>query len=148
MALQRLMHCGSLLSMKPAHYTVMVILFPWMLSCGGGTIIPLTLSVVPPATTLNPTPLLPFPFVQLQARLSDGTLPTGVQWTSSAACVPVNKTGQVGFNITCNGVITSQIVASVDSQTASTTVTCNYHSSASVEPGQTIDRSERSPELR
>jgi hypothetical protein len=138
-------HCGSLLPMKPAHYTaLMATLFPWIVSCGGGT---LTLAVLPSSTTLDPTPLIPLPYVQLQAKLSNGTLPTGVQWTSSAACIPVNKTGQVNCNITCDGVIESHVVASADGQTASATVTCNYHTSASVQPDEAVDRNDQPSEL-
>jgi hypothetical protein len=101
------------------------------------------LSISPPATTLNvDTPgsgYSNFPYVQLEASLSDGTTPSGVQWTSSAACVPVNKTGQVGCNITCDGVIKSNVVASVDRLSASGTVTCNYHTEVSVEVQPTFE---------
>jgi hypothetical protein len=110
--------------------TVAPLVLPFMVGCGGGTL-PLTLTVLPPATTLNvDTPgsgYSNFPYVQLQPSLSNGVTPSGVQWTSSAACVPVNKTGQVNCNVTCAGVIRSTVVASVDGLSASATVTCDYH---------------------
>lgn len=122
--------------MKPALYAaVATFVLPPMVSWGGGT---LTLSVLPPVTTLNVdsvgTVYSNFPYVQLQPRLSNGTTPSGVQWTSSAACVPVNNTGQVNCNVTCAGVIKSTVVASVDGFSASATVTCDYHRTVSVEP--------------
>jgi hypothetical protein len=137
-------HYRILLPMKPALFAATAtFVLPLMVSCGGGT---LSLSVLPPVTTLNVnsvgTVYSNFPYVQLQPRLSNGTTPNGVQWTSSAACVPVNKTGQVNCNVTCAGVIESTVVASVDGVSGSGTVTCDYHTTASVEPQPTSERLE------
>ena len=121
------------------------LLFPLMLSCGGGGGM-LTLTVLPPATTLNVDTGIytNVPYVQLQPRFSNGTTPSGVRWSSSAACVPVNTTGQVDCNISCAGVIKSTVVASAGGVSGSATVTCDYHTSVSIEPQPALEK----PEVR
>ena len=77
--------CGVILysTMKLALLaTVAPLVLPFMVGCGGGTL-PLTLTVLPPATTLNVdtpgTGYSNFPYVQLQPSLSNGVTPSGVQ---------------------------------------------------------------------
>ena len=120
--------------MKRSLYaTAAVLALPVLVSCGGSS---LTLTVLPSATTLDVdtygSGYSNFPYVQLQPRLSNGATPSGMQWTSSAACVPVNKTGQVNCNVTCAGVVTSTVTASANGVSGSATVTCDYHTSVSV----------------
>jgi hypothetical protein len=119
--------------MKRSLYaTAAVFALPVLVSCGGSS---LTLTVLPSATTLDfdtyGSGSSNFPYVQPQPRLNNGTTPSGMQGTSSAARDRINKTGQVNCNITYAGAIKSTVTASVHGVSGSATVTCDDHTSVS-----------------
>jgi hypothetical protein len=99
---------------------------------GGGGMAPLVLGVTPSsANTFVDFEAGTFSSATLTATLSDGTIPTDVQWTTSQGCVAIssntntNSVSVVG-NRTCGGVVTSTITAAAQGLTGKASVTCTF----------------------
>jgi hypothetical protein len=69
--------------------------------------------------------------VDLTATLSNGAVPTGVQWTTSDGCVAIDPsrtqdTNTVVCNFTCDGSRTGVITATAQGISGTSTVSCTW----------------------
>jgi hypothetical protein len=100
--------------------------------CGGGGKAPLVLGVTPSSANIFVDfEAGTFSSATLTATLSDGTIPTDVQWTTSQGCVAISpntntNTVSVVGNRTCGGVVTSTITATAQGLTGNSSVTCTF----------------------
>jgi hypothetical protein len=88
---------------------------------------PVTLSIEPSYSTLVRTNQPAEFFLQLKPILSNGAIPTAVQWTSSNGCNPVNQSAIVFCNDSCGGTTTATITATTQGMTATAQVVCQSH---------------------
>ncbi len=121
----------SLASMKRAFLAIAVLIAicSLVLSCGGGG---LSLAVEPASASIftdysNGT----YQGVVLTATLSNGAVPTGLQWKTSQACVAVGNNTQNTTTVICNftcgiGTMTATITASAQGLTGKSSVTCTW----------------------
>jgi hypothetical protein len=101
------------------------------LSCGGGSMAqPLSLIVQPAsASAFTNYATGYYQGATLTATLSNGAIPTGVQWKTSNACVAVNNnanTTTVICNFSCSGAATATITATAQGLTGTSSVTCTW----------------------
>src|SRR5882724_7928375 len=103
-------------------------------SCGGrgGMTAPLVLAVTPAvARASTDFSLNQFTPALLTATLSDGTIPTNIQWTTTNGCIApgsnLQNTTTVVCNFTCGtGSATATITATAQGQTATSSVACTW----------------------
>lgn len=101
------------------------------LGCGGGEM-GRTLTITPPAPSITTNNLSgKFGVVVLNAKFSDGTVPTNVHWSGGNECIPIDKT-EVGSsnlamcNLMCSGTSSVIISATAEGVTGTSKVTCTW----------------------
>jgi hypothetical protein len=101
------------------------------LSCGGGSM--LSLSLQPAAASISTNyEQGTYSDVVLTATLSNGTVPTDVQWKTSVGCVAIDptrtqNTNTVVCNFTCGpGTAKATITATAQGLTGTSSVTCTW----------------------